>query len=201
MQNAIKTDLQKRNSAPFLNLINPLVTAGTFCLSLFFKIRVIHRFHVKTGIQNSKHFDVFYPYLRKNNVDNLKRNGLWNTLDANNSEIKEENACFILMTTYNVLCKEYSRVWMILLFIWQNGKQMSWGEQEGSGVVDKCLCCPWFLTGTTNAGLFFFTSTNTSLFSGLWSGSAAQTASGYEEHLKGVSPVGIRKVEPLQPCK
>lgn len=117
MQNAIKTDLQRRNSAPFLNLINPLVTAGTFCLSRFFKIRVIHRFHVKTGIQNSKHFDVFYCYLRKNNVDNLKRNGLWNTLDANNSEIKEENACFILMTTYDVLCKEYSRVWMILLFI------------------------------------------------------------------------------------
>lgn len=119
MQNAIKTDLQRRNSAPFLNLINPLVTAGTFCLSCFFKIRVIHRFHVKTGIQNFKHFDVFYPYLRKNNVDNLKRNGLWNTLDANNSEIKEENACFILMTTYDVLCKEHSRVWMILLFIWQ----------------------------------------------------------------------------------
>lgn len=66
----------------FLNLINPLVTASTYFLSCVSKFSIVHRFPIKSGIQNSQHFDVFYPRLRKNNIDNLKRNGLWNTLDT-----------------------------------------------------------------------------------------------------------------------
>lgn len=202
MQNTIKSVLQRRNSTPFLNLIIPLVTTNTFFLSCFSKIKVTHRFHVKSGIQNSKYFDIFYPYLRKINIGNLKRCGLWNTFDTNSSEIKENVSCVLITTSaVDVLCKEYPPIWMILLFIWQKGKQMSRGEQEGSGVADKRLWWPWFLTGTLNAGRLLFNPTNTSLFSGLWAGSAAQTPSGYEKHLEGVSPLGIRKAEPLQLCK
>lgn len=108
MQSTVKTVLQRRDSTVFLNLINLLVTANTFFLSCFSTIRAIHRFHVKSDIEDSKHFDIFYPNLQKNNIANLKRNGLWSPLDTNNSEI---NVCCILITTFadDVLCKAVLR--------------------------------------------------------------------------------------------
>lgn len=96
--------------------------------------------------------------------------------------------------TVSVSCEGYSQVCTILLFILQAAGKAN--EQSCAGMLwcsrQRCLWCPWFLTSTIAAGPSFFPSdTNTSPFSGLWSENAAGTVSGYQEHLKDVSPRSI----------